>query len=72
MHCPLNSDSKQLKASYFQVTTMTSGKMQMWNYYSTDGSQANKKLHSNPQPKGRFNKNAALFLADLPSSYLDY
>lgn len=46
--------------------------MQVWNFYSTDGSQANKKLHSNPQPRGRFNRNAALFFSDRPSSYLEH
>lgn len=46
--------------------------MQLWNYYSSDGSQSNKKLHSNPQPKGRFNKNASLFFADKPNNYIDY
>ena len=54
------------------MSTLTNGKMQLWNYYSTDGSQANKKLHSSPVPKGRFDKNAPLFFGDRPKSYHDH
>jgi hypothetical protein len=47
IHCPTLHSSRENKKSYFQVITeLKNNRRQIWNYYSTDGSQASKKLHS--------------------------
>lgn len=57
LHCPSLGKSQAVKKSYFQlITEGQNSRRQVWNYYSADGSQASKKLHSVFTLNSKFNK----------------
>ena len=47
LFCPEVSNSRSVKRSFFQIQTQTSSNpLKIWNYYSCDGLQTGKKVHS--------------------------